>query len=275
MFADFDSAELPEPLALAFQRLYAQLRAFVAVSFNEDGTLIPAPPNVGISPIGAVQAYAGATDPPNWLICDGRAVSRVTYASLFAVIGTAYGAGDGSTSFNIPDLRQRFILGKAAAGTGATLGSTGGAIDHTHAGGAITGSTAGATATISGSTGSTAPGTDTQGSHNHGGSTGSHTHTYSGVTGANNQTFSYTRNGSLNAAPDEGHTHNYSGTTDASTASISSDGSHSHTVNSHSHTAGTLSVDSHSHGAGTLAMAATGSANPPYAVLNFVILAGV
>lgn len=65
-------------------------------------------------------------------MCDGAAVSRTTEAALFAVIGTAYGAGDGSTTFNVPDLRQRFPLGKAAAGTGSTLGGTGGAIDHVH-----------------------------------------------------------------------------------------------------------------------------------------------
>src|SRR5262249_11225138 len=113
-FADFDSAELPENLALAFQRLYAQLRAFVAVSFNDDGTLIPAEPNVGICPIGTIVGYAGTTAPAKWLLCDGAAVSRVTYKDLFAVIGTTYGAGDGSTTFNIPDRRQRFGLGKAA-----------------------------------------------------------------------------------------------------------------------------------------------------------------
>jgi len=59
-------------------------------------------------------------------------VSRTTYASLYAVLGNSYGAGDGATTFNVPDLRQRFPLGKAAAGTGATIGGTGGAIDHVH-----------------------------------------------------------------------------------------------------------------------------------------------
>jgi microcystin-dependent protein len=59
-------------------------------------------------------------------------VSRSTYAALFAAIGIAYGAGNGTTTFNLPDLRQRFPLGKAASGTGATLGGTGGAIDHIH-----------------------------------------------------------------------------------------------------------------------------------------------
>jgi microcystin-dependent protein len=81
---------------------------------------------------GTMTAFGGATAPSGWLLCNGSAVSRTTFAGLFAVIGTTYGAGDGSTTFNLPDLRQRFPLGKAAAGTGATLGSTGGSIDHVH-----------------------------------------------------------------------------------------------------------------------------------------------
>lgn len=83
-------------------------------------------------PPGVISAYGGTSAPSGYLLCDGTAVSRITYAALFAVLGTTYGAGDGSTTFNVPDLRQRFPLGKSAAGTGATLGGTGGAIDHAH-----------------------------------------------------------------------------------------------------------------------------------------------
>lgn len=86
----------------------------------------------GLIPPGVTTMYLGATAPAGWLLLNGSAVSRSEYASLFAICGTAYGAGDGSTTFNLPDLRQRFPLGKAASGTGATLGATGGAIDHTH-----------------------------------------------------------------------------------------------------------------------------------------------
>lgn len=81
---------------------------------------------------GTIVATGRTTAPIGWLLCDGAAVSRTTFADLFAAIGTAYGIGDGSTTFNVPDLRQRFPLGKAASGTGATLGGTGGAIDHVH-----------------------------------------------------------------------------------------------------------------------------------------------
>ena len=54
-------------------------------------------------PIGTQVAYGGITPPSGWLICDGSAISRTTYADLFAVIGTSYGAGDGSTTFNLPN----------------------------------------------------------------------------------------------------------------------------------------------------------------------------
>jgi microcystin-dependent protein len=85
-------------------------------------------------PAGVIEFFAGTTVPPGWLACTGQAVSRTTYARLFGVVGTTYGSGDGSTTFNLPDLRQRFPLGKADSGTGSTLGSTGGSINHVHTG---------------------------------------------------------------------------------------------------------------------------------------------
>lgn len=101
-------------------------------------------------PTGAITAWSTNTAPSGYLLCDGSAVSRTTYATLFGVIGTTYGVGDGSTTFNVPDLRQRFILGRAASGTGSTLAGTGGAIDHVHGLGS---STAIAQINIIGSTG--------------------------------------------------------------------------------------------------------------------------
>jgi microcystin-dependent protein len=96
-------------------------------------------------PAGCVMPYAGATAPDGWLLCHGQAVSRTTYADLFAAIGAAYGAGDGSTTFGLPDLRGRVAAGRddmggPAAGritsggsgiTGTTLGGAGGAETHT------------------------------------------------------------------------------------------------------------------------------------------------
>ena len=78
---------------------------------------------LGAVPPGAIMEYGGSTAPAGWLLCDGSAVSRATYAALFAAIGTAYGAGDNSTTFNVPDRRDRFGIG--ASGTVAR-GSTGG-----------------------------------------------------------------------------------------------------------------------------------------------------
>lgn len=85
-----------------------------------------------VPPAGSILMYGGASAPTGYVLCDGSAISRSTYAALFAVLSTTYGVGDGSTTFNVPDLRQRFPLGKAASGTGNTLGGTGGNIDHTH-----------------------------------------------------------------------------------------------------------------------------------------------
>ena len=74
-----------------------------------------------IFPSGTIVAFGGATAPGGWLLCDDSAVSRTTYARLFAVIGTAFGVGDGSGTFNVPDLRDRVPLGKGS--NNGTVGS--------------------------------------------------------------------------------------------------------------------------------------------------------
>ena len=73
-------------------------------------------------PVGIVQAFAGSSIPTGWLLCDGSAVSRTTYAALYAVIGTTYGAGNGSTTFNLPNLVDTFVEGSATAGTVKSAG---------------------------------------------------------------------------------------------------------------------------------------------------------
>lgn len=85
-------------------------------------------------PAGCVTWYAGSTSPTGWLECNGAAVSRTTYATLFGVIGTTFGSGDGSTTFNLPDQSRRVLVGKGGSGTATlanTIGSTGGAETHT------------------------------------------------------------------------------------------------------------------------------------------------
>lgn len=112
--------------------------------------------NFGLQPPGVVSAYAGAAAPSGWLLCDGAAVSRATYADLFAVIGTTYGSGDGSTTFNLPDITGRVVAGKEASETrlttagcginGGTLGAAGGAQTlsaHTHGAGSLSAASGG------------------------------------------------------------------------------------------------------------------------------------
>ena len=101
-------------------------------------------------PTGGLIPFAGGGAPSGWLLCDGSAISRINYATLFATIGTTYGVGDGSTTFNLPDLRGRVAVGQdnmggTAAGritsgnsgvAGTTLGASGGNENlhqHSHA----------------------------------------------------------------------------------------------------------------------------------------------
>lgn len=96
----------------------------------------------GGTPTGVVLPYSGLEDattkkvtpPSGWLLCDGAAVNRVTYSDLYAIIGTRYGVGDGSTTFNLPDLEGRTIVGQK--GTDAlfdAVAETGGVTSYTFA----------------------------------------------------------------------------------------------------------------------------------------------
>lgn len=123
-------------------------------------------------PSGEIILFAGSTLPTGFLYCDGSAVSRATYANLFAALGTVWGAGDGSTTFKLPDLRGRTPAGAdnmngTAAGrlTGYSLGVAGGAQTHVL-------------------TQAEMPShTHTDAGHGHGVSDPGHTHTYLAVGG--------------------------------------------------------------------------------------------
>jgi microcystin-dependent protein len=81
-------------------------------------------------PAGSIMAYGGTSVPSGYLACDGSNVSRTTYSSLFSAIGTTWGAGNGSTTFSVPDLRRRSPVGSGGDSTAQlsnTVGSTGGA----------------------------------------------------------------------------------------------------------------------------------------------------
>jgi microcystin-dependent protein len=84
------------------------------------------------SPAGIITAYGGTTAPAGYLLCNGNAISRTTYAALFAVLSTAYGAGDGSTTFNLPNLQGRFPVGQDGSVEFATNGQSGGNKTHSH-----------------------------------------------------------------------------------------------------------------------------------------------
>jgi microcystin-dependent protein len=77
----------------------------------DDGSAIQAFDSFNQTPSGVVSAYAGTSAPSGYLMCDGSAVSRATYAALFAVIGETHGQGDNATTFNVPDYRGRFLRG--------------------------------------------------------------------------------------------------------------------------------------------------------------------
>ena len=89
--------------------------------------------NLGTLPIGTIIPYASNTKTPaGFLICDGSAVSRTTYADLYAIIGTQYGSGDGSTTFNLPNLKGRIPVGyDSTQSEFNTIGKTGGEKTHT------------------------------------------------------------------------------------------------------------------------------------------------
>lgn len=170
-----------------------------------------------VPPVGSIVMYAGATVPSGYLDCNGQAVSRTTYADLFTAIGTTFGAGDGSSTFNLPDFRGRQPYG---AGGSYSVGATGGSETHTLTVAQMPSHNHGGS-------------TNTTGAHNHSGSStssgGSHSHTivaYKTGTGtdgipsnANTSTDSYRNTTSTSGS----HSH---------TLSLSSDGDHAHTISS-------------------------------------------
>lgn len=235
----------------------------------------------GISGLSTVPAGGGMlwftnTPPSGYIFADGAAISRTTYATLFALWGVSHGIGDGSTTFNTPNLTQRFPLGKAASGTGAVLGATGGAIDHTHTGPSHTHTTPAHTHHISlgGSHGHPWNGgtTTSSGSHDHGGATGTPS---GGVAIAHTTTpISADVNGDGSTATVSGHLSGNVIDDGVQTHPISSDGSHTHgpgslDIGQSSHTHDTDTDGSGTTGSG--GTGATGTANPPFFVVNFAV----
>jgi microcystin-dependent protein len=183
---------------------------------------------------GVIWEYGGAAAPTGWLLCNGAAVSRTTYAALFAIIGTTYGSGDGSTTFNVPDRRDRVGVG---AGSSYSRGQTGGAVTATT-------STDGAH-NHTGNTGGTAITTAQMPSHTHTGTTntaGAHTHNVNTPNTLGNfvsqgfPTACDEVSGNFNVTTGSSGVHDHAFTTNATGGgathnhTISTDGLHSHTV---------------------------------------------
>ena len=234
---------------------------------------------------GEITILASSGAPDGWLIADGRAVSRTTYAALFAAIGTTYGSGDGSTTFNLPDFRSNTPVGLDSRDNDFnTLGATGGEKEvtlteeqlpvHTH------------TQQPHSHTGSTS----SAGAHTHTGSTstaGAHTHTgtWSGGPNHNHSFGDMTTTDGTNTGDGTSHsvvnnvmccdpTSASGGAHTHGIASVSTAGAHTHSVDSvstsgaHTHT---LTVNST-----TAVNNPTGGGQPhnnmqPYIIVNFAI----
>jgi microcystin-dependent protein len=162
------------------------------------------------NPPGVISMYGGASSPMGWLLCDGTSYLRATYPDLFAAIGATYGAADG-THFNVPDLRDRFAIGKGVNAASDALGETGGVDAVT-----LTSAQSGLKA------------------HNHGVGTlvtdnpGDHIHTVPRGTagGSGGATYSSNVSLSVNSSPAGAHTHAISGSVANNAAS---DAASSHT----------------------------------------------
>lgn len=139
-------------------------------------------------PTGSMVPYVGATAPTGWLLCDGSNVSRITYAALFAVIGTRAGVGDGSTTFALPDMKDRFLAGNLATVT-----------QYAQNAGAVTPNAAIA-----------AP------AHTH--TQGAHGHTFTGSSHSHDIGHDHADNFSANAATEASHTHTVDPSNTASAA---------------------------------------------------------
>jgi microcystin-dependent protein len=222
-------------------------------------------------PTGAVINYAAATPPQGWLVCDGSAISRATFVDLFQVIGTTFGVGDGSTTFNLPDMTNRVAVG-LGTGTFGALNNAGGAetfavtlgtanlpahqhgvtvAAHLHSNGTLV-----ATSHTHPVTGAPAVGSLAVGSHSHGGATGNaapttdnpgnHGHSSRGDLAITNFIAQVAAGAAFAAVNGQGD------------AGVGLGGAHSHTVSSHSHSVSAEApAVSGAPGLGTLATSGT------------------
>jgi microcystin-dependent protein len=222
-------------------------------NINLDGGDIYITANQSYMPVGSVSIYSGSTSPSGWLLCDGSAISRSTYSRLFAIVGTTYGTGNGTTTFNLPNFQERLPLGK---GGSTNLGNTGGSntvtlsVDqlpsHTH-------------------TGTTA----VNGSHTHSGSTstdGLHSHTSNATGGLAQPGLAYSNGYDTTTGVDNDNSNGELNLKYTQALTIDNGGSHSHIF-------ATDSNGDHSHSFTTDATGSGSSINiqNPYIVMNYII----
>lgn len=220
-----------------------------------------------IMPPGMVADYAGGSIPVGWLLCDGRPVSRTTYAQLFAAIGTTYGVGDGSTTFNLPNTAGRVSVGAGTNGsTSFARGALGGAyavtIAQTHLPNYTLPSSVDGVHTHTGAT-------DASGVHTHSGSTdtvGNHSHTFPCM-----DVQSVIDGGQFATLPGGGShpVDTYGAGSHSHGVNIPSGGAHSHGISTYD------GQGSHSH---TITLGGGGTALPtqdPYFVATKIIWCGV
>ncbi|WP_052466148.1 phage tail protein [Beduini massiliensis] len=234
-------------------------------------------------PTGGTIPFPGETAPNGYLLCQGQAVSRTTYSNLFNVIGTIYGSGDGSTTFNLPDLRGRVPVGKDDRDTDLkTLGNKGGEKAHTLTAQEMPSHNHSATLTI-----------NSGGAHTHtasSNSTGAHTHSVSGSAASagthyhdmDQSTFNKldTKYGLTNSSP--AYNDRVVGLNSSTSIGTRSAGAHTHSISGtaasaggHSHTITVNSGGAHAH-TGTVSITNTGGGQAhnnmqPYIVLNYII----
>jgi len=228
--------KLPAPSQIfvdTLGRLTVDARKFLSELYNKAGG--SSPTSAFKVPVGGVFMWAGLTAPSGFLLCNGAAVSRATYADLFAAIGTDYGIGDGSTTFNLPDLRNRVALGASTTySRGVAYGSETGTIAQTNL--------PNVNFTV----------TETPHTHIINVTDAGHTHTFTGT--AHNHTIT-----------DAGHTHTFTGTAHNHTSPAHGHTSpaHNHTSPAHGHTSPahnhTSPAHSHNAAAGSFVQSAAGT----------------
>src|SRR5690606_2019115 len=210
-------------------------------------------------PIGSVSIFAGTEAPEGWLFCDGSTIDREEFATLFSVIGEAYGAGDGETTFTLPNLSSRVPVGVSSSDAEFdNIGKTGGAKTHTLTVAEMPSHNHG------GSTGS-------GGAHDHGGSTGSGgAHNHGGTTGSSAVVGTL----SLSAAstnPDTASAIQRGSSGDQRELAYSS---HNHSIpNQAAHTHSISNQAAHTHSIGSQGGGGAHNNLQPFIVLNYIIQA--